>query len=81
MASQSEPRVRKRSTNVSLREDLVQEAKALGIGVSQACEQGLSLAVQKERDRVWIEENRAGIDSWNAYVARHGVPLAKYRAF
>ena len=79
MATQNKPR--KRNTNVSLREDLVQEAKALGIGVSQACEQGLASAVQSERDRVWVEANRAGFESWNAYVSEHGLPLSRYRAF
>jgi Post-segregation antitoxin CcdA len=30
---------------------------------------------------VWLEKNRASIESWNAYVAKHGVPLSKYRSF
>ena len=81
MASQSKPHVRKRSTNVSLREDLVQEAKALGIGVSQACEQGLSLALRAERERQWKSENAEAIRSFNQWVGEHGNPLAKYRAF
>ena len=72
---------RKRSTNVSLSEDLVRDAKQLGISISAACEQGLAARVQAERERRWIEENRAGIESWNRYVAEHGLPLARYRSF
>lgn len=72
---------RKRSTNVSLSEDLVHDAKALGISISRACEQGLAAEVKAERERRWIEENRAGIESWNRYVAEHGLPLARYRSF
>ena len=72
---------RKRSTNVSLSEELVREAKDLGLSISAACEQGLAAQVKAERERRWIEENRAGFESWNRYVAEHGLPLARYRAF
>jgi antitoxin CcdA len=29
----------------------------------------------------WIEENREAIEASNAWVERHGLPLAKYRQF
>lgn len=80
MASAAAPR-RKRGTNVSLRTDLVAEARELGIALSQACEEGLAAAVKTEKERVWREENREAIESWNRYVAEHGLPLAKYRMF
>jgi antitoxin CcdA len=31
--------------------------------------------------REWLEENRAAIESWNQWVKKHGLPLAKYRQF
>ncbi|WP_294174211.1 type II toxin-antitoxin system CcdA family antitoxin [uncultured Sphingomonas sp.] len=72
---------RKRSTNVSLSEDLVREAKQLGISISAACEQGLAGALKQERERRWIEENAEAIRSYNEWIRRNGVPLAKYRRF
>jgi antitoxin CcdA len=72
---------RKRRTNVSLSETLVKDARELGINVSQACEEGLVAAVKAEMGRRWKEENREAIESWNPYVAEHGLPLAKYRRF
>ena len=72
---------RKRPTNVSLDEALVEEAKALGINLSQACEEGLAAAAKAEREHRWLEENRAAIESFNDYVERHGVPLAHLRQF
>lgn len=81
MNAMNQPRARKRSTNVSLNEDLVREAKELGVPISAACEQGLAAEVKIERERRWIEENRAGIESWNRFVAEHGLPLARYRTF
>lgn len=72
---------RKRPTNVSLDMALVAEAKALGINLSQACEDGLAAATKRERERRWLEENGAAIQSQNEWVAKHGLPLAKYRMF
>lgn len=71
----------KRATNVSLREDLVAQAKNLGIGLSQACEAGLAEAVKKAREAKWLEENKDALDWSNDYVARNGLPLAKHRMF
>ena len=73
------PAAPKRATNVSLSEDLVAEAKALGINLSQACQAGLAAEVKKAREAAWKEENRAAIESYNAYVRKHGLPLARYR--
>lgn len=71
----------KKATNVSLSADLVDEAKQLGINVSEACQTGLAAQVKKAREAVWKEENRAAIDSWNDYIRKNGLPLAKYRQF
>jgi antitoxin CcdA len=71
----------KRATNISLRSDLIEEAKRLDINISQACEQGLEQQVARTRAEVWLEENREAIESSNAYVEKHGLPLARYRMF
>ena len=71
----------KRATNVSLSEDLVAEAKALGINVSQACQSGLAAEVKKAREAAWKEENREAIESYNAYVREHGMPFDEFRKF
>ena len=42
---------------------------------------GLRRAVAEEAARRWQEENAEGIRQMNAYVAEHGLPLAKYRLF
>ena len=70
----------KRPTNVSLPAELVVEAKRLGINVSEACQSGLAAEVKKVREAAWKEEHREAIESYNAYVREHGLPLAKYRS-
>ena len=71
----------RKSANVSLAANLVAEAKALDINLSRACEAGLEAALKQERKRRWQEENREAADASNAWVAKHGLPLARYRQF
>mgnify|MGYP001616327024 FL=1 len=71
----------KKATNVSLSAELVEEAKRLGINVSEACQTGLAAQVKEARETAWKEENRAAIEASNEYVRKHGLPLAKYRQF
>ena len=71
----------RRPTNVTLPEALLQEARAMGVNLSQACERGLAAAVAESRRERWLAENKEAIDSWNSYVAEHGLPLAAYRQF
>lgn len=70
----------KRATNVSLAEDLLAEAKALRINVSQADESGLARAVAEKRAELWVEENAKAFDCWNDYIEKYGLLLEKYRS-
>jgi len=74
-------KVRTKPTNVSLDAALVEEAKALGVSISQASNRGLEDAVKKARSERWLEENRDALDSSNAWVEANGLPLARYRLF
>ena len=82
MLTPSHPRgAAKRATNVSLAEDLLAEAKALHINISQAAEAGVTQAIVRRRSELWLAENQAAIESSNAFVEKHGLPLAKHRMF
>lgn len=69
----------RRPTNISLPADLVNDAKLLGINVSQSCEEGLRKAVRKALGEQWKRDNIEAIESSNEYVRNHGVPLSRYR--
>lgn len=73
--------LRRRSTNVTLTVALVDEAKALGVNLSQAAEVGVAGAVARKRAEVWLAENREALESSNAFVEAHGLPLARHRNF
>jgi antitoxin CcdA len=76
-----DPDAPKRATNVSLNEALLSEARELQINVSKAAERGLAQAVMEKRAELWLQENKAALDSSNEYIAKHGLPLARYRQF
>lgn len=71
----------KRPTNVSITESLLAEARALDVNISRAAESGLVRAIAERRAELWLSENRAALESSNAYVEQNGLPLAKYRSF
>jgi antitoxin CcdA len=76
-----DPAAPKRATNVSLSSDLPEQAKRLGINVSRACERGLAEQIADSRETCWLKENREALDSSNAYIESHGLPLAKHRPY
>jgi antitoxin CcdA len=71
----------RRSTSLSLDRAMLDEARALGINISRAAEAGLSVAIRQERARRWQVENATPIAEYNAFIARQGIPLARFRKF
>ncbi len=71
----------RKATNVTLAVGLVAEARELGVNISQAAELGISAAVMRRRQERWLAENQDALDSSNAFVERHGLPLAQHRNF
>jgi antitoxin CcdA len=80
MLAKTETTARK-AANLSINADVLADAKALDINVSRAAEIGIAEAVRAEKGRRWLEENREALESSNAWVEKHGLPLAKYRQF
>jgi antitoxin CcdA len=80
MSKASAPVVRK-AASVSLDSALLDEARALDVDASSACERGLAEQVAETRAERWRRENAEAIASFNDYVERNGLPLARYRPF
>ena len=71
----------RQATNLSIRADLIEEAKALDINVSRAAEAGIADAVRAEKERRWKNENAQAFREWNQWVEENGLPFAEYRQF
>ena len=71
----------KKATNVTLDLALIQDARALGVNLSQAAQSGIETAVKHAKEQAWIKENRAATEANNRWVEKNGLPLKKYRMF
>lgn len=72
----------RRAANLTLDGNLLDEARAMNINLSRAAELGIARAVAAEKAaRTWAEENADVVRSNNEFIARHGLPLRKYRSF
>lgn len=66
-----------RAESPNLPRKLLDEALRLNVGIAGRSEDQVRRAVRE----AWAEENREAIQASNAWVEKHGLPLAKYRQF
>jgi antitoxin CcdA len=78
-AAARRPVVKKRSVNVSIREDLADEAKAFGTNMSALLESVLEDRHRELRRQKWRDDNRAAIESWNRWIEENGIPFEELR--
>ena len=71
----------KKSTSMSLDAGVLEEARRLGINVSQAAESGVVSAIRAERAKEWGLANAGAIADYNAMIEKDGIPLAEFRVF
>lgn len=71
----------RRAANLSIDSALMDEAKELNINISRAAELGIRRELAAAKAKLWAEENAEVVRSTNEYIARHGLPLRKYRSF
>lgn len=65
--------VLKKPTNVTIRSDLLEEARALNINLSQEFETHLAEVVRKHRAEQWLKDNREAIEAYNRHFEKHGI--------
>ncbi len=71
----------KKATNITLALDVYNDAKALGINLSQTCERLLRETIRAERERRWASEHADFIRAYNQTVEQEGLPLEQWRSF
>ena len=71
----------KKAANLSIRADLLEEARAYKINLSQTLEAALQVELKREKERRWLEENQPAIEAYNRFVERHGHLSDRYRTF
>jgi antitoxin CcdA len=71
----------KKATNITLSQEVVADAKALGLNLSQTCERLLRETIRMEKERRWAREHADFIAAYNQRVQDEGVVLEQWRTF
>lgn len=66
------PAAPKKSANLSINADLLQQAKQLGINLSQTLEQHLAEIVRQVQRSQWLVENKNALDEYNRRIELRG---------
>lgn len=74
-------RARKKPTNLSVDEELLERAKRLKLNLSQVFEAGLAEAIRRREAEEWLERNREALEAYNEHVDKHGVFSDGTRSF
>lgn len=73
--------VLKKATNLSIRADLLAEAKLMNVNLSAEFEKALTEVVRKKREEHWLAENREAIAAYNRHIERDGLWSDGLRTF
>lgn len=71
----------RKQTSMTLDAQVLTEARALGVNVSQAAERGVVDAIRQARARQWQEDNAGAVDAYNAMIDEGVMPLRAHRKF
>ena len=75
------PDAPKKSANLSINADLLQQAKQLNINLSQTLEQRLSEIVRQTQRNQWLAENKSALDEYNRRIESRGAFSDSLRRF
>lgn len=76
-----DPESPKKATNLSVNASLLALARARGINLSRACEEGILRRLAEAEAEAWKRNNAEAMEAWNDWTARRGLPLSRYRPF
>ena len=71
----------KKATHLTLNAKTLDMARELGMNISQTVDALLAEEVRRRYWAKWNEDNKEAIEAYNERIARHGLPLARYRTF
>jgi len=65
----------KKNINLTISQDVIQQAKEIKLNLSQAAEKGIVIEIKKTLEAQWLEEHQDAIKAHNQRVAKEGVLL------
>ncbi len=70
----------RRPVNLTIREEILREAKELDLNTSRAAEAGILNAIREARGKQWLEQNQEALNAHNERIAKHGALLKPHWA-
>ncbi len=71
----------KKAANLTVRADLLEEARARKINLSHTLEVALAAELKRQREAEWLEQNKEAIEAYNRLIEREGLLSDSYRNF
>ena len=71
----------KKAANLTVRADLLEEARARKINLSHTLEVALAAELKRQRETEWLEQNKEAIAAYGRLVEREGLLSDSYRSF
>lgn len=71
----------KKAANLTVRADLLEEARARKINLSHTLEIALSAELKRQREAEWLEQNKEAIEAYNRHIERDGLFSDRFRNF
>lgn len=65
--------MKRRAVTFTIRGDIIDEARRLGINASRAAEQGLEIHVRQALEEAWLRDNAEQIRAHNERIAKAGM--------
>ena len=75
------PAAPRKSVNLSINADLLQQAKQLNINLSQTLEQHLAEIIRQAQRSQWLAENQSALDEYNRRIEARGTFSDTLRRF
>ena len=75
---QTEPgreKAKRKPINLTIREDILKEAKILDVNASRAAEAGIYQAIKQAKEEQWLKENRKAITAYNEQITKRGTRI------
>ena len=63
---------KRRPVNLTIRADILREAKALKLNASQSAEMGILAAIKKAREEAWLKESVKALQAHNERTEKTG---------
>ena len=72
METLEEHDTKRRPVNLTIRADILREAKALKLNTSQSAEMGILAAIKEAREAAWLKENSKALQAHNERIEKTG---------